>query len=294
MKLIKAFQILTLVPICLVGAFSLALAQTESPPDFRSLGFLTLKGEQEGEYDRADYIVTEDVVIKAGDTMSLMAGTKIYFYEGAVFSVHGTLLCKGSSSAPVSFLRFPFESKIRSAESSRSYHGLVASGSGCISLFHTVVADSELYIVSNRDNAKILLDNVVFHSSVNSSINIGGKTVRFPEQVPVFYPDTTRNTAVEQKVELGLPEERRKQRWKIPVRITSGAMLFAGAATWWYYNKEAEKYYQEYHRSKDPRDVTSHYEKNHTSITYRDISACVAAFGGLAFTVTFFFGGSGK
>ncbi len=64
---------------------------------------IILSGEQDGFYEKTEYLVTEDIVVKSGETLTFAPGSIIRFNQYTGIIVHGSLVCNGTQTEPIIF-----------------------------------------------------------------------------------------------------------------------------------------------------------------------------------------------
>jgi len=273
------------------------------------LGLLVLQGEQEGVYEKGDYVVVDNVIIPQGDTMTILGGSRIHFCKGRIIRVRGTLICDGDKDNPVTIVDAPFKvGKLSLIDS------ILTGGAACINLYsnsslkmrNTQIKDTALSLISERNFESIIFDSTVFSSKANSKISIGDSTVTLPCSKPVsfniktgeypFVPEEPKpvllsELSTDTKAE---KTERKRKKWIWPARILSVALTGVGAAAWYYYDNEMEKYADLYHKSRNPQDVSRYYKKNHDMSKLRNLGIAAVATGTASFSITFFIRGAHK
>lgn len=269
------------------------------------LGLLALQGEQEGVYEKNNYVVVDNVIVPEGDTMTILGGSKIYFCKGRTIKIRGTFICDGKNDNPVTIVDAPFKMDKPSLIDS-----ILTGGTPCINLYtrgslklkNTIVNDTTLSLSSERNFKSIKFDSTVFTAENNSQITIGDSTISLPCSKPVSFDIKTGEFPVILKEpqpvlpdKIHYPKNNRKIKKGIwTTRILSIALTGAGAAAWYYYNGEMDKYANQYYNSKNPQEVSKYFKKNHDSSKLRNLGIAAVAIGTTTFSITFFIKGAHK
>ncbi|HLV29927.1 MAG TPA: hypothetical protein VKY57_00015 [Chitinispirillaceae bacterium] len=300
-------KITLLLSFLLVTTSSLQSAMpTEKHLSLLKLGLLVLQGEQEGVYEKGDYVVVDNVIIPQGDTMTILGGSRIHFCKGRIIRVRGTLICDGDKDNPVTIVDAPFKvGKLSLIDS------ILTGGAACINLYsngslklrNTQIKDTTLSLISERNFDSITFDSTVFASKSNSNITIGDSTVTLPCSKPVsfniktgeypFVPEEPKPVLIPE-ISTDNKTEKIKRKWIWPARILSFALTGAGAAAWYHYNGEMERYADLYYKSKDPQTVSRYHKKNHDASRLRNLGIAAAVTGTTSFSITFFIRGAHK
>ncbi|MCM1477993.1 MAG: DUF3127 domain-containing protein [Bacteroides sp.] len=70
--------------------------------DVERLNALTISSDTRWSADRPRQVF-DSLVVAPGATLTIEAGSKIYFHDGATLTVHGSLICQGAPGNPVEF-----------------------------------------------------------------------------------------------------------------------------------------------------------------------------------------------
>jgi hypothetical protein len=296
---------LTLLYLLLVITSSLYSAMpSEKHLSLLKLGLLALQGEQEGVYEKDDYVVVDNVIVPEGDTMTILGGSKIYFCKGRTIKIRGTFICDGKKENPVTIADAPFKMDKPSLIDS-----ILTGGTPCINLHthgslklkNTIINDTTLSLISERNFESIKFDNTVFTAKSNSQITIGDSTISLPCSKPVsFNIKTGEFPVILEEPEPVLPDKiqylkkDKRKKWIWTARILSIALTGAGAAAWYYYNDEMDRYANQYYNSRNPQTVSKYYKDNHDSSKLRNLGIAAVAIGTTTFSITFFIKGAHK
>lgn len=288
----------------LISAVSLhSAALNEKHLSLFELGLLVLQGEQEGVYEKGNYVVVGNVIIPQGDTMTILAGSKIFFSQGRTIKIHGTLIFQGEPGNPITIVDAPFRLDKPSLMDS-----ILTGGASCISvstganltLKNTIINDTTLSIISESNFGEITFDSTVFTAETNSKLTIGDSTVTVPYsrtlnfkikagEYPVILEEIVIEDVNSQSVTIPVVSEHemKKPKWVWPVRILSAAVTGAGAVAWYYYNDKMDSYSEKFNTASDTYTADNYYEKNKDASKLRNLGIAAVITGTTSFTLTF-------
>lgn len=113
------------------------------------------------DYEMEDVQVTTDLVIAAGETVHVCAGTKFTAAKDVKIQVLGNLVVDGTAEAPVSFLG--------TAAAVRSWHGIVVGSGGSLKLSFANVGGA-IYGIFTEAGSTFVIDRSHFDTSFKNAV----------------------------------------------------------------------------------------------------------------------------
>jgi hypothetical protein len=256
---------------------------------------MSLSGEQDGVYEKGSYVVSEDIVVREGMTLTFLPGTVVRFEPYAGIVVRGALVCTGEPTAPVVFTSAddrPSSEGPRAQPQPFDWNGIRIERKGRAELAYVKVSYSTYGIEADTSGA-LRLREVVFVKNGRSSLVIGGEIVAVEDAKPFGYDRRAANTepqvAPQPEVPAAAPpREHRKGQWKLPVRIGLGVVAAAGGAMWAGFHYRAVKSQEEYESAVYPRADEYRRERDR-AVGVRNVGAVISGVGVVGFGVTFAF-----
>jgi hypothetical protein len=249
-------KINTLLLVCLFLFPLSVVAQKDIEIKFyRDNGIQPLiNGAQDGDFAPGTYLIPHDIMIEKGKIMTIFPGSTILFTQNAMLVVNGTLICAGTTEAPVVFKKLdnqqyfePLDPRVETR-----WDGIYLPDSANLTMSKTIVSDSKYGIVISGKDVSMTFDSVRFVNNKFQNVKIGERMMkilpntpivfRYPEQEGVFIPPAVVQNATE------TIQQKRNQSHKTAypkVRMSMGALggvgLLAGVAGYVLYNKSDEK-----------------------------------------------------
>lgn len=179
--------------------FSVIQAQHNTNPTPESLfysksGIQTLdNSSQYGDLAPGTYLVSHDILIEKGRTLSLYPGTRILLTQNAMIVVNGTFRCTGTTDAPVFFQRLdntkyfqPIDPRVETR-----WDGIYLPDSAVLEMRNTIISDSKYGIVVSGRHVRMRFDSTLFINNKFQNVKIGDRMLKVPQHSPfVFhYPE---------------------------------------------------------------------------------------------------------
>jgi hypothetical protein len=283
-----AFWQLPIAPflcVCALGSFFAALAKD-----------IPLSGEQDGLFERGEYVVVKTVTVRSGRTISFAAGSVVRFMPYTGLVVQGSLVCRGEPSSPVVFTsdenRQPPPTR-SSSPAPFDWNGIEVADSAdsCVCAF-VQISFSAFGISVKSSHTLVRLDNVLFQKNGRGDLSVAGADQSAQDNAPFTYtnavpgprtvsPQAANFTTAPKPVPKPFP-------WKFTARIGCGALGLAGLVLGLYGHFDANKNYAASQSAAWP-DADTYWKKMQTSVTIRNIGYAVGAAGAAGFAVTFIF-----
>ena len=260
-----------------------------------------LSGELSGVYKQGEYVISGTVYVLPSNTLTFLPGTKIFFDKFSDLTVEGSLVCEGTKDSIILF-----ESKSvltpRMPET-MDWNGITCSEkSERVSLAYCTIAHSVYGLKIDVSQTSVSLDHVVFKDNGTSSLSRDGKPIFTPDSVPVSF-DCKQGTAncilIKDTSEAGgkllkqtrppLASVKKQHTWRLPVRISLGAVGLIGAGLWLYGHSEAEKYNDRYTSDSNGQQAASDRKKRDEAVVLRTLGiiACITGLAGCGVTLLF-------
>ncbi len=257
---------------------------------------IPLSGEQDGTFEKGDYVVTKTVTVAKGKTIRFAAGSVVRFRPYTGLIVDGSIICDGSPSAPVVLTsdenRLPSPGK-NASPAPFDWNGIEVgeSADSCVCSF-VQISYSTFGILVKSPRTTVTLDNVTFQKNGRGDVNVAGADQSAQDNVPFSY----KSTAEKMPPSVSLTKEEKPSSsptkpfpWKLTARIGSGTVLVAGAVIGIYGFVDAQNNYSAYHSARDTSTANNDWKKVKTSVTVRNIGYVLAAIGAAGLAITFFF-----
>jgi len=269
---------------------------------YRSKHYIPIKGEQDSDYPKGVYLVTDDVVIKKGRTMTFLPGTLVLFKKDTRITVEGRLICQGTPKGAITFGRLANEKYLIPLDSGvdARWDGIFVAESGSVEIRFADITGSKYGLENDQANGTIILDTVMFQDNKFQNLKVGGNSICVPEDKFVFYSSRNGGGLNGNKNGNGLSvgDAKRPFNWKLSMRIGSGAIALAGGALYVAESIVAadnQKKLDAVHTTNTnnnqlTRDEAANYEKKvKDAANIGNAAGIIGILGAVGFAVTFFF-----
>jgi hypothetical protein len=264
---------------------------------------IELRGEQDGDYDKSEYRVTADVVIKAGRTLTFAPGAIIRFQRYTGLIAQGALICRGTPAEPIIFTSTNDRSPTDSSTARPlpfDWNGIQIDSTSNMAQFDNVqVAFSSFGIRALSPATTLKIAGTTFRENGSAQLAVGDSVMIVDENKPFSFvkyfpatatvPSTPKFDSIPLPVPVSAPVQvPQRPAWKKPLRIVSSLAAVAGAALW----IGGEVMARDYHRDYDvPNTVEAKLwrEKRDQMVTFRTIGTVTAIVGAAGFGITIVF-----
>jgi hypothetical protein len=289
---IIAFALMS-VPMLPLPCFTQMNPSDEEAAYYRSKHYIPIKGEQDSDYPRGVYLVTDDVVIKKGKTMTFMPGTQVLLKKDTRITVEGRLICQGNPKGTITFGRLENEKYLIPLDAGvdARWDGIFVAESGSVEISFSYITGSKYGIENVQANGTIILDSVMFRDNKFQNLKVAGNLICVPEDKYVFYSSRTNSAQIKVKNvgDLSSGDTKKPIGWKFPVRIGCGALALAGGALYVTELVVSGDYQKKSDAAKDSTSVRQYFNKAENAARVGNIAGIFALLGTIGFTVTFFF-----
>jgi hypothetical protein len=290
---------------------STAIAVLSSAASAPAYGEIELSGEQDGYYDRNDYLVTSNVTVKKERILTFAPGSIIRFQRYSGLIIEGSLICKGTLAAPIIFT----SANDRGVSTDTAKRALPFDWNGIeirescpqaeFDYSRVMYSSFGIQMISSATDLKVT--NTVFRDNGNAHFSIGDSVVIVADNTPFSFvknepPAPTVQPQISDRAERdSLRAVARKARqaaaaarppekpWKLPVRIGTGAVTLGGAALMAVGYVKFKDYDTKYDSSESPADAQQRAEKADRMLVGYYAGMALAVLGGAGFVVTFLF-----
>jgi hypothetical protein len=276
--------------------FSQINLKAEEEEYYKNKHYTILKGEQESDYPRGVYLVTENVVIKEGKTMTFMPGALVLFKKDTRMTVKGRLICKGSPSATITFARLANDKYFIPLDSNvdARWDGIFVSDSGNVELSFCNINGSKYGIEATASYRGIMvIDTVMFVDNKFQNLKIGNTVIDIPEKHYVFFSSLKFNPNKPEEsykvVSSNYVPPKKVYKWKKPVQFTCGGVALAGLAAYGVCSYMAYDYQNKSNKASNPQEANDYYNKGKTMANIGNAGLIVGILGTIGFSVMFFF-----
>lgn len=266
-----------------------------------------LSGEQDGYYDRNDYLVTSNVVVKPGRTLTFAPGAIIRFQRYTGLIVEGSLVCKGTLSSPIIFTSVNDRVQAEGVERRAlpfDWNGIEVHDSSPQAEFdYARVLYSSFGIQVVSSNTSLKVTNTVFRDNGNAHFSIGDSVVIVADNTPFTFvkpePAGQPVKPVEKSAHEPLKPAKETSKitfvnpakpWKLPVQVGVGAIALGGGILWAVSGAKFSEYNRKYHdTTTDPGQVDEYGKKCQQMQALGYTGMALTILCGTGFTITFFF-----
>jgi hypothetical protein len=287
------FSTLTYAYLAPLSSFAQMNPADEETAFYRGNHYIPIKGEQDSDYPKGVYLVTDDVVIKKGKTMTFMPGTMVLLKKDTRITVEGRLICQGNPMGTIMFGRLANEKYFMPLDAGvdARWDGIFVAESGSVEISFSSITGSKYGLENNQASGAIILDTVVFKDNKFQNLKVAGNLICVPEDKSIFYSSITSAPRSGMKNTVGpIPSEDKKQaNWKIPLRIGCGALALAGSALFVTELVVSGNFQKKSDAARDSADATGYYNKASDASKVGNLGAILGLLGVIGFTVTFFF-----
>ena len=263
---------------------------------YREKGYVLLSGEQYGDYETNVYLVTEDVIVEKGKTLTFFPGTVVLFKKNTRICVKGNLICQGNKEGSVTLKKLDNDKYFYKLEPELPalWHGIEAAESAQLEISFTYIMNSKSGIAANAAFKLIILDTVKFSGNKYHNLKIGDSVVSVPDDKFISFNSEVKPYKVvlcSKEKEGGKKKERN---WKIPVRIILGSTVLAGAVVSGIFHYRANDYKKQYEESTVTAETDRLREETVRNRLIGNIGIGVSAAGAVGFVVTIPLGKKGE
>jgi hypothetical protein len=275
-------------------------ASDEETAFYRNNHYIPIKGEQDSDYPKGVYLVTNDVVIKKGKTMTFLPGTLVLFKKDTRITVEGRLICQGNPNGTITFGKLANEKYLIPLDPGvdARWDGIFVVDSGSVEIGFSYITGSKYGLEADRKAGNIVLDTVMFRDNKFQNLHVAGNDFNTPDNKFIFYSSIEngsrmpggKGAASPRSISIG---KNKNNGWLLPVRFGLGAAALGGCAlyaTEWFiaanYQKKSDN------AKNDPakqNDADKFLKKAETAATAGNIGLAVGIIGALGFGVTFLF-----
>ncbi len=276
-----------------------ALLTPEDLSAIRETGLTALTGEQEGEYPARDYVVVETMKIPKGDTVTFMAGSRIFFHRNARITVFGTLQMLGVPRKKCTLGKMPFSLPKLSSDRKLVFDStsIYTYSHSQLTLRHTIIADSSVKIRLTDTTSAFIFDTITCADNhflfPDTALYLPSKSVLTCSMIPGT-PFIPCKPVLADTLKMYPGRFAFTVNPLIPVRIVLGVGVAGAAGVWYYFNSKGLRAETNYSKSRDSNEAKSIREHQDDLILYRNLAAAGGACCLAGLSITFLFGGHDK
>lgn len=241
---------------------------------------IPLAGEQDGFYEKGEYLVSSPVVVPAGKQLSFAPGTVVRFERYTGLTVEGILVCEGTAAGPIVFTSASDSAGAVSAPARFDWNGIrVEKGGGLSAAFLRVSYGTAGIEIADSSGAR-KLENLLFHENGGDNLTIGGALVRAEDNKPFTFTLGAATGALAGRADAA---HRPVRRWKKTLRLIGAGVFVGGAAMAIVGFGQSRSYFDKYRGADDanvntPGEVQGYRE---TSEAYRGLGIAGVVIGAL-------------
>ncbi len=289
MKVSTFIQIAVMLYICIHRVTAQYDPLKEENDFYREKGYVLLSGEQYGDYESNVYLVTDDVIIGKGRTLTFYPGTVVLFKKNTKLIVKGNLICQGNKKGPVTLKKLDNGKYFYRLEPQLPalWHGIEAGESAQLEIRFTYIMSCKFGIAANTAFKSIILDTVKFSGNKYHNLKIGGSVLKVPDNKFVSFNSESKPykvTPCKEDKTAGMRETGKK--WKVPVRIILGTAALAGAVIAGIFHYRANDYKKQYDESTFTAETDRLRKKTKSNRLVGNIGIGISTAGAVGFAIT--------
>jgi hypothetical protein len=261
---------------------------------------ITFSGEQDGYFEAGQYLATGTITVKRGKTLTFAPGSVVRFKQFAGIIVEGKLKCIGWASQPVIFTsdnnRLKDDDSKYKIPAPFDWNGIqVMDSVASLELENVRITYSTYGLDIKSSSSPISLKGVVFSENGRGGITIDDKQLGVidNEEFSFVQPDVE-NAVSAKKSGLSAPSKtkpttpRKPMSWRMPIRLSLGAITIAGVALGVYEKLQADHSDRLYHEQSGitaDNDLKNANKQKNLSVA----GWAIGIAGASGFALTFFF-----
>lgn len=294
-KYVLPLFLFSLLVVMLSPVYAQQSVAEEEQAFYRSKHYIPIKGEQDSDYPKAVYVVTDDVTIKPDKTMTFMPGTVVLLKKDTRITVAGRLICQGTGKSPISFCRLengkyliPLDPSVDSR-----WDGVFVTAGGSVEFTHTNVSGSKYGVDADKAAGVVMLDSVSFRDNKFQNLQVAGKNVGIRDSQVIFF--SSKAAGIDTAAEMLLSKSSKPVlSLRTTARISSGVVCAAGIILGIIGLVQNSTNYDLYTKANDPMhtnaaDVALYRQRAESGRNLGIAGAVCAAVGAAGFIVTFTF-----
>lgn len=255
---------------------------------------ISLRGAQDGYYEKAEYTVDSVITVEPGKTMTIEAGSIVRFRKYGELRVRGKLEALGTPTDMAVFTSIRHHPD-SSEPAPFDWNGIAAHGpEAAVEMKYSRISYASVGLNVSSTKADISLRSVYFHDNGTADVVLGDSSITVASGELVDYPPRTEGTAVKDSsivppapaAELRPSIEAGNERMLRVVRIGSivtGAVGVAGVVG----GQVAAIVYQgRYESAADPRKAAAVRKTRDRFVGLRNAGLAVFGSGAIGITVT--------
>ncbi|MBD3345044.1 MAG: hypothetical protein GF401_08285, partial [Chitinivibrionales bacterium] len=211
----------------------------------KALDDIELTGEQDGAYEKAEYIVENNIIVKRGRTLSFAPGSIIRFKRFGGLIVEGNLECKGEPSEPIVFTSMNDRPVSEREDDPQPFdwNGIdIKRSADSITLEYVRISHSTFGLKIPETLEKLSVKNCVFNDNGNADLSLGDSTVIVEDKKPFSLVTDTAPQKPDPEIDRLVSDSVvQKKQWIVPARIGFGAAALVGGGIWIGYNARAHR-----------------------------------------------------
>lgn len=259
-----------------------------------------ISGDVTGELQAGAYMVKSTITVPKSATLTIPAGTTIYFAPLTGINVQGALAAAGTHSAPVVLTSINDTAGAPAGTAQGfDWNGVKTQGAdAALRLRHTNISHS-VYGVSIRDpETKAALDSVTFDNNGYASLVRGeliipvkpGEPISTKWNIEEITTDSITESAADSTIIPPKPICKHKSKTRLILNYTALGTTIAGTTIYAISLSQKNTYFKHYTRDDNSNRLSAYYEeKINTTIKTSTIGAVIAGVGIGGLTVTIIF-----
>jgi hypothetical protein len=264
-----------------------------------------LKGELKGIFPCNNYVVTEDIIVKKGDTLVFNAGSELIFFPKTKIQVYGFFGANGRRDKGITFSslhRNNFTAKAGSEKITQPdyWNGIVVfDSSATIHISYSLFCDANNPINIGYSAHEIILNRVVFYKNMLESIVKQGISVPMNECIEYVYNGSDKSqlamtvkedsTSVFYGHDIDLTIDNKNLLNKKTIRWSLAVLAVGGSAGWLGGFIKAEEYDSKYYDQTSVNGAVNMRQKRDKMNTARNLGMALCGIASGCFSLTFLF-----
>jgi hypothetical protein len=302
----KPFYITSCFLFLLIALSSVVSAQedlkTAEYEFYQKQGYMPISGEQYGDYPGKVYLITSDIIVPSGKTLTFYPQSTLILTKDTKIIVHGKLIAAGTPTGLITITNHKKTDYYLPIDTTKEprFDGINLLDSGIVEMSYVSYSKGRYGIQAAGKNSMLILDTVMFWDNKYFNVRINGDVIAIPNDKYISYNSNEPQTVIdlskksnpdssENKISIPAAPVKQSAPWKAPVRISLGVLTAAGAGMAVFSEVKARDYNKKTKAAKNTPDADLFEKKGNNAFLWRNISAGFAGGCLTVFTVTLFF-----
>lgn len=244
---------------------------------------LVIEGPQDGTYEKAEYLVSHDIIIEKGRTMAIEPGAVFRFRRNAGLIVEGALVCRGTPDNPIVFTSV--NNRPEETPQPFDWTGITLKGpTGSLLFDHVHVTYSTFGVYVDYSKEVLNIKNSVFADNGDKNLSIVDNIIEVPENTPYSFVRVDPRILAADSAAI-----QKEYRTRKVARISMIGTVATGLATAIVGFAGAKKAFENYNAT-DNTDKAADYKQQDKALRAAGVTGiALAVLAGVGLGLTFYF-----